>query len=58
MSRKSDMKTEVIQVKVDEQMKEKLQKLADADLRSLSDYCRVVLIKHVQEIEANKRKKH
>lgn len=52
------MKNEVIQVKVDEQTKNDLQKLADADFRSLSDYCRMILIKHVQEAKSAKKKKN
>ena len=51
------MKNEVIQVKVDEQMKNKLQKLADADHRALSEYIRVVLIKHIEETDTKSKKK-
>ena len=37
------MRTEVIQVRVSQELKDKLQKMADQDDRKLSDYIRVQL---------------
>lgn len=51
---KDDMKTEVIQVRVDEDLKNKLQSMADADHRTLADFIRVQLIKLAEQ--SNKKK--
>jgi len=48
------MKDEVIQVRVEPPLKKELQKMADADSRTLADYVRLQLIKLVEE---NKKKK-
>lgn len=44
---KTGTKSETIIVRVDEEIKKDLQKLADADKRKLSDYVRLVLEDHV-----------
>ena len=48
------MKTQVIQVRVDEKLLKELQRLADADHRTISDYVRVELIKKVESIKTKK----
>lgn len=48
------MKTEVIQVRVEQDLKDKLQRLAEADHRKLGDFIRLQLIKL---LEADKKKK-
>lgn len=48
------MKTELIQVRVDEELKKKLQKMANADSRTLGDFIRIQLTKLV---ETSKNKK-
>ena len=47
-----DNKTEAIVVRVDPELKNKLQKLADADQRKLSDYVRIQLLKIAKLIKA------
>lgn len=48
------MKNELIQVRVEKELKDKLQKMADADQRKLGDFIRVQLLKL---IETSKKKK-
>ena len=50
-----DNKTETIITRVSEDLKAELQKMADMDNRKLSDYVRLVLIKHVQETSKKKK---
>jgi predicted DNA-binding protein len=45
-------KTHPIAIRMDPEIKGKLEKLAAKDARSLSSYVGVVLAKHVQEAEA------
>ena len=49
------MKTEVIQVRIEQDVKEKLQQLADADHRKLSDYIRLQLIKFLETLDKKKK---
>jgi hypothetical protein len=49
-------KESFIQVRVEPQLKQDLQDLADKDRREFSDYLRLVLIKHVEE-EKKKQEK-
>ena len=47
----SHMKLEsVIQVRIDEDVRAELQHLADAESRSLSQYIRLVLLRHIQDL--------
>ena len=48
------MKSETIFARVSLEFKNKLQKLADKDKRTLSDYIRLVLEDHVQKEEEGK----
>ena len=43
------MKTEVIQVKVTPELKKKVQQMADADRRNISDFVRVQIEKLIDE---------
>jgi predicted transcriptional regulator len=45
-------KTELIQVRVEEELRQKLQKLADADHRTLGDFIRHHLIKLTEETQS------
>ncbi len=45
------MKSEAIFIRMTPALKEKLQKLADKDKRTLSDYVRVVLEDHIAKQE-------
>jgi antitoxin component of RelBE/YafQ-DinJ toxin-antitoxin module len=38
------MKTQIIQIRVEPEIKEKLQKMADKDNRKLSDYVRLLIL--------------
>ena len=40
----------VIQVRIDEDLRAELQHLADSESRSLSQYIRLVLLRHVQDL--------
>jgi hypothetical protein len=40
----------VVQVRIDEGLRAELQRLADAESRSLSQYVRLVLVRHVQDL--------
>jgi hypothetical protein len=48
------MKSEVIQVRVDEKLFKEIKKLADLDHRTVSDYVRVELIKIVENSKNKK----
>ena len=48
---KSEKLETVIQVRIYEDLRAKLQRLADFESRSLSQYIRLALIRHVEEIE-------
>lgn len=48
------MKDEVINIRVDKSMKDKLQKLADQDNRTLGDYIRVQLMKLLEKLNSKK----
>jgi len=45
-------KTEIVQVRMDTDLRQKLQTLADADHRALGEYIRVHLIKLVEAAKA------
>ncbi len=45
------MKTEQLGVRISEELKKKLQKLADKDNRTLSNYIEIVLQNHVKKME-------
>lgn len=47
----------VLSFKVRQELKETLQKLADDDSRSLANYIRIVLKKHLDELGIDWRKK-
>lgn len=49
-------KTVPLSHRLDPELKEKLQRLADADRRSLTNYIEIVLEKHVAEFEKAGRK--
>jgi predicted DNA-binding protein len=44
------MKESPISLRLDKELRKALEQLAEQDLRTLSDYIRVVLIRHVQDI--------
>ena len=46
---KYNMKTEVIQIRVEQKLKDKLQQMSDADNRKLADYIRLQLIKLAEQ---------
>jgi hypothetical protein len=48
------MKTEVIHIRVDKELRDKLQNMADSDKRTLGDFIRVQL---ERLLESSKRKK-
>jgi predicted DNA-binding protein len=41
----------VIQLRIYDDLRNKLQRLADAEVRPLSQYIRLVLIRHVEDLE-------
>ena len=43
------MKETPISLRLDKELRKALEQLAEKDLRTLSDYIRVVLIRHVQD---------
>lgn len=45
------MKSEAIFIRMTPALKEKLQKLADKDKRTLSDYVRIVLEGHIEKYD-------
>lgn len=45
------MKTEIINLRVEPRLKDKLSELAIKDKRSLNSYCEIVLEKHLEQIE-------
>lgn len=49
------MKTEIIQVRIEKDLKDKLQDMADSDHRKLADYIRLHLIKLMEEKEKKKK---
>ena len=48
------MKDKIITIRVDEQMKKDLQKLADQDSRTVGDYIRLMLKKHIDDSKKKK----
>jgi hypothetical protein len=44
------MKEMPISLRLDKEVRKALEQLAEKDLRTLSDYIRVVLIRHVQDV--------
>jgi predicted DNA-binding protein len=44
------MKETPISLRLDRELRKALEQLAEKDLRTLSDYIRVVLIRHVQDV--------
>ena len=44
------MKETPISLRLDKDLRKALEQLAEKDLRTLSDYIRVVLIRHVQDV--------
>lgn len=49
-------KTVPLSHRLDPDLKEKLQRLADADRRSLTNYIEIVLEKHVSDLDRKTRK--
>ena len=42
-------KNQTMAMRINAEIREKLEKLAEKDRRTLSDYCRIVLEKHIEE---------
>jgi predicted transcriptional regulator len=57
MTQQKQNKTSPLSHRLDPDMKEKLQRLADADRRSLTSYIELVLEDHIEKIERAKKRR-
>jgi predicted DNA-binding protein len=48
------MKEMPVSIRLGSELRKKLEQLAEKDLRTLSDYIRVVLIRHVEKLKGDK----